>query len=92
MGKFFEYRIHFDMSKKGVFTAHSDPIKVEEIEKYKKVFGCGVSFSHYITGNLHWIADPIGKDENARRLALEWLDELGNEFPGKAKVIREMLK
>lgn len=92
MGKFSDYRIHFNISRKtGLLTAHSDVIRIAQVEEYQKVFGCGHGSPHSVSGEMHWHADYPGKDENALRLAQEWLDEMQEEYPNKAAAIARMI-
>jgi hypothetical protein len=92
MGRFSEYRIHFNIVRKtGLLSAHSDVIRISQVEEYQKVFGCGHGSPHSITGEMYWQADYPGKDENAKRLAQEWLTEMEDEYPHKAAVLVRML-
>lgn len=92
MGKFAKYRVHFDMRKTGFIMASSDAIKPDQVEEYQRVFGCGQGWVSDLNGVTYWQADPPDSDENARRLAKEWLDELERTYPNKANIIMAMLK
>jgi hypothetical protein len=92
MREFDGHPIHFDMNKRGLMRAHSGVVTWDQFEDYKRFFGCGVPGPDYLTGDLHWEADPPGTNENAIRLARRFLEEWGDEFPDKARNVRWMLE
>jgi hypothetical protein len=92
MNRFAKYRVHFDVSKQfGLICAHSGVLTWDQFEEYKRIYGCGVAAPSPYTGDLYWEADPRGKDENSIRLAREFLEESGDEFPTTAARVRWML-
>jgi hypothetical protein len=91
MKEFNGHRVHFDISRDGLMHAHTSRVTWEEFEEYKRFFGCGKTSTNPITGDINWQADPLGKNENSRRIALRFLEEYGDEFPAKAAQVRAML-